>query len=101
MFCPRCGSEAVLADGALVLARAGWDMSVHVSEGLLAVYVAGEEPRTRRVTRGSNRWGGTWFCPGDGVQAVEADGMVSCPLCNRPMNQFLYELTEFHGPHPK
>ena len=100
MHCPRCGSKATLRDGALICTRTGWDMSVHVSSRLISVYEGGDPPRPPVVSSGFPGWGGNWFCPGDGDRAVEVAGVVSCPTCNRPMNQFLYELIEFHGLHP-
>lgn len=75
-------------------------MSERVSADLIAVYEQGDAPRTPGVRPGFPGWGGTWFCPGDGTRMVEEAGVVSCPACERPMNQFLYALIEFHGPHP-
>jgi len=101
MHCPLCGSEAVLQDRVLICVRTGWEMSPHVSEALQDVYLAGQQPRAPKVPLGFSKWGGNWFCPGDGDRAVEDGGVVTCPTCMRPMNQFLYELIEAHLPHPK
>lgn len=42
--------------------------------------------------------GGNWYCPGCGGQAIEQEGMVRCSLCNLCLNEFMYQLVEFH-PH--
>jgi rubrerythrin len=42
---------------------------------------------------------GNWFCPGCGLHLEKAsDGAYRCPLCNRTIGQFVYEIVEFH-PH--
>lgn len=84
----------------LICDQPGCDVSAHMTARLVAVYEGGEPPRPTNVRPGFPGWGGRWFCPGDGARAVEQDGVVSCPTCERPMNEFLYPLIEFHGPHP-
>jgi rubrerythrin len=45
------------------------------------------------------RPGGSWFCPACGVEAEVGPDFVRCPTCTRALNEFLYEIVEYH-PHP-
>jgi rubrerythrin len=39
-----------------------------------------------------------WYCPGCGVAIERRDKPLQCPECGRLMDDFVYELIEFH-PH--
>ena len=40
---------------------------------------------------------GDWFCPACGVAMNPDPGFeIRCPNCDRTLNEFVYELIEFH-----
>lgn len=96
MFCPKCGDTLEDVNGELTCVRGDMGLSQDMARRLSECYVT----RTRLPAEPKNaaRWGGTWYCPGCGIQAEEDDGAVRCPHCGLSMNEFLYPLVELH-PH--
>lgn len=47
------------------------------------------------------RVGGRWHCLTDGTRMREADGVITCPACDRSLpNRLVYLLVEFHQHRP-
>ena len=73
-------------------------LSVRVREQLTGIFVAGDEVEQESVAS-TVRWGGRWFCPGDGTQMSEVDGTIRCPACGKALPpRVLHQLIELH-PH--
>ena len=97
MFCPKCGSTTVSADGRTVCSRTGMDFSIKVAEELAAI-VAGPPRVSTPITY---KVGGSWHCPADGQPLIESPGRLACPACNRDLPSLvIYQLIEFHA-HPR
>lgn len=98
MFCPRCGDALEAeADGTLVCRRGEMPLSINMQKRLVDVFGS----RSRRSLESVLPFeiGGTWWCPGCGVEAVESHpGDLRCASCKTSLAEFVYELVELH-PH--
>lgn len=96
MFCPKCGDTLEDVNGELTCVRGEMglsrDMACRLSERYVTCTPAPQD------SRAAFRSGRGWYCPGCGVRAEENEGVVRCPRCKLPMNEFLFLLTELH-PH--
>lgn len=74
-------------------------LSLSMGKGLYESFVARSVPPKDPIRTGF-RWGGTWYCPGCGVQMQEVSGTngVVCPKCGGNLGPFIYRLVELH-PH--
>jgi phage FluMu protein Com len=98
MFCPKCGNELVRVGESLTCIEGKMVLDHFLEKRLTECYVSRvDTPRERRF---SFQVGGTWFCPGCGVAAVESDGFVRCPECKLLLNEFIPRLVEIH-PHKR
>ena len=96
MFCPKCSDELVKVGSEVTCVRGQMGLSQHLERRFTECFILGaDRPRESRF---SFIVGGKWFCPGCGVPAVEADGVVRCPLCELSLNEFIHALVERH-PH--
>jgi hypothetical protein len=99
MFCPKCG-DAMSEDGPEIeCVRGQMGLSQFLAKRLSDSFVARSVPPKEPVPIGY-RIGGTWFCPGCGVEMEEVagtNGMI-CPDCKGNLGPFIFELVEFH-PH--
>ncbi len=98
MYCPKCGD--VLArrpEGELACERGDMGLSRDLERGLQESFVdRSRVPRDEPLSFGI---GGTWWCPGCGVQAAELKpGDLRCPSCGRSLREFVHALIELH-PH--
>lgn len=95
MYCPKCGDVLTETPEGIVCQKGNMQLSAHLSNQLEECYVKGA--RKPRDFRFGFQVGGTWFCPGCGVQIVEQEGTLSCPKCRRSINEFVRELVELHS----
>jgi uncharacterized Zn finger protein (UPF0148 family) len=105
LFCPRCGDDlAISQDGELACARGGMSLMPALEHRLRECYeLRSRQPRDIVFTYNGSPHGigGTWFCPGCGVAALEATpGDLRCPDCLQSLVEFITELIELH-PHSK
>lgn len=100
MYCPMCGDKLKQDGETFTCMRGELDLTVHMARLLHASFVERSVPPKQPVAI-KFRMGGTWFCPGCGVQMQEASGTngVICPKCGGNLGPFLYELIEFNTPH--
>jgi hypothetical protein len=96
MFCPKCGESLDQVDGVWACRRGEMPLSGHLSAEFTEIYVL--KIRASEPHRATFQWGGTWYCPGCGVRFEEQAGMMTCDQCGQSLNEFLFELVEFH-PH--
>lgn len=75
-------------------------LTQHMAKCLHESFIARSVPPKEPIPTDSFRWGGTWYCPGCGVQMQEipATNGVVCPKCGGTLGPFLYRLVERH-PH--
>lgn len=100
MFCPKCGSPLVLEQFSggreeLYCLKGDMGLSQVVRQKLEERYCnpKGKPPLlpvNRRI-----RWGGRWFCPGDGEVLNE---WLECNKCGKHISDVAYALIELH-PH--
>ena len=94
LFCPKCGKAMTVADDTFVCVPGDMELSRHLRDLLTEVFVA----RSRSGREVPLNWGGSWFCPGCGVQATTDKEHVRCHKCGEYLDEFLYQFIEFH-PH--
>ncbi|KAF0184041.1 MAG: hypothetical protein IV086_04560 [Hyphomonadaceae bacterium] len=76
------------------------ELSKRVSQRLQDVYATGTTVAPSEVCH-KQRIGGTWYCPGCGVEATESEvGVIRCSACDKNMTEFIYELVELHFHEP-
>jgi NADH pyrophosphatase NudC (nudix superfamily) len=96
MFCPKCGDPLARRRDELTCVRGNMALSRSMETRLEATFVnRTSAPEEKRFPF---RVGGTWFCPGEGEQMTETEGVISCPSCRRSLNPFVHQLVELH-PH--
>jgi hypothetical protein len=96
MHCPKCGVILVEEAGLPNYCEAG-DMSLSkkLGDALRECYV--DNVRSPRERPFPARVGGTWFCPGCGIEAAEeSHGNVRCPQCLKSLAEFIDALVELH-----
>lgn len=97
MYCPKCGEVLKEVDRELTCTRGNMGLSQKMANDLNECFIIGSRQPSEREF--NLRWGGTWFCPGCGVQMIEGDkGAVRCPQCHKNLCEFIYSLVERH-PH--
>ena len=96
MYCPKCGDEMVTQGGEVFCRRGRMGLARVVENRLTECFVANTATPSDKAF--AFRIGGTWFCPGCGVQDVEEAGVIRCPRCHRSLNEFVHNLIEQH-PH--
>jgi hypothetical protein len=97
VYCPVCGEPLVGGGGEELRCEAGrMPLSAHLAERLTECYVEESRRPSDQPLRYSP--GGEWFCPACGVPTVTGADSVTCPRCGRALNEFTYELVEYH-PH--
>jgi len=96
VFCPKCGAVLVEHEGSLTCVPGSMPLSPRMREFLADTFI--DRTRTWEIKPASFRWGGRWFCPADGAEMVEADGIVRCPTCMTAFpGPLLYQLIERHA----
>ena len=103
LHCPKCGDILTSStDGSLECARGQMGLAPELERRLRECYVTEiRQPKDVTFTYNDRPHpiGGTWFCPGCGVQAQElSPGDLRCPSCSRSLVEFIYSLVERH-PH--
>lgn len=96
VFCPWCGQPTMIRNNHLYCMATDMEFSDWAKTELVAVVDAAPDsgnPLGWRVGR-------AWYCPADGTQMRQADGVLGCPSCGRSISgKLLYNLIEFHA-HP-
>jgi hypothetical protein len=87
----------VEVDGELKCLPGDMPLSQSVRQALTEVCI-NDHPAVDDLPR-TIRWGGMWFCPEDGSEMIENEGMVRCEVCEKRIpGRILYQLIELH-PH--
>ena len=96
MYCPRCGEQMTDREGRLMCERGQMELSPRMAQMLKECFVTRECPSSKVPL--TYEVGGTWFCPGCSIRMIESDGVVTCSQCGESLNEFIFDLVEFH-PH--
>ena len=100
MHCPRCNAVLTEREGKPSRCDPGqMDLSQDLERRLRECYV--DNLRAPRSEPLAYRVGGSWFCPGCGVRALESTpGDLRCPSCQKGLAEFIYSLVELHPHEP-
>ena len=106
IHCPRCGDtlfEVINRRRTLECRSAGRSADLsEVASDRLRAFVA-SAPNEHTKSDSTVNWGGTWFCPADGMRmSHEVDQLPACSSCTRILpSNLVYQLIEieFQGPH--
>jgi hypothetical protein len=92
VYCPRCGREMSLTDGAFACVTGSMQLSP-IMHGVLTDRFPKSKPRPDGVEVGKRL--ARWFCPGCGVPLNKE---MKCLLCGQCLRDQLVGLVELH-PH--
>jgi uncharacterized Zn finger protein (UPF0148 family) len=90
-----CGAIMVEFDGALTCPVGRLGVSARMRDSLRCLAVV----KPALPASGAGNMGGTWFCPADGTELQQQDGLSRCSVCGRYLpNHVKYEFIEFNLP---
>jgi hypothetical protein len=98
IYCPKCGALLKRLRGELTCVPGNMGLSQSLEQSLTERFGQDSAVLEPPVPR-SVPIGGRWFCPFDGRQMTEVDGVVACPRCTRTLTgRQINHLIELH-PH--
>ena len=94
---PYCASKLEEASGGeLKCSATGALFSKHIAKRLREGYAPDTRPADAPFPGGIS---GPWFCPADGEKLCISGEHAICPVCQRHLNEYIYELFQLN-PHP-